>query len=202
MLLRTLPVMEDNAIIDAIVKQEWLDRTAEPLQKAIHDVFASEAGQETKKALHGTSWLGHPLHPALTDIPIGAWTVAAVLDVLEAVNDREDFAVAADAAVAIGIAGALGAAITGLTDWSDTEGRGRKLGLAHGLLNVASTGLYVTSLVMRRRDQRGVAVGLSMLGYAISMSSAWLGGHLVFGEQVGVDQTATADPGEPSKSVE
>ena len=187
--------------IDLIAKQEWLDEISDPLQAAVHGAFPGEPGRAIKNALHGT-WLGHPLHPVLTDIPIGAWTVAAVLDVLDVVIDRDDVGDAADAAIAVGIAGALGAAVTGLTDWSDTSDRGRRLGLVHGLLNIAATGLYVTSLVMRRRDRhRGVAVGLSMLGYAISSSSAWLGGHLVFGEQIGVDHTATADAAKPEKFV-
>lgn len=191
--------MANDAIIDTITSQAWLDQAADPLQKAVHGAFAGEGGRQVKNALHGT-WLGHPLHPALTDIPLGAWTVAAVLDVLEAVSDRDDIGAAADAAVAVGIAGALGSAVTGLTDWSDTYDNGRKVGLMHGLLNLAATGLYVTSLVMRRRDRnRGVAVGLSMLGYALTTSSAWLGGHLVFGEQIGVDHTATADAGKPKK---
>ena len=193
--------MGNDAIIDTIAKQEWLDQAADPLQEAVHGAFVGEAGRALKNALHGT-WLGHPLHPVLTDIPIGAWTVAAVLDLLEAVSDREEIGTAADAAVAVGIAGALGSAITGLTDWSDTSDKGRRVGLAHGLLNIAATGLYVTSLVMRRRNRnRGTAIGLSMLGYAISSSSAWLGGHLVFGEQIGVDHTATADAGKPKKFV-
>lgn len=193
--------MANDAIIDTITKQQWLDGIADPLQEAVHSAFPGEVGRAFKNALHGT-WLGHPLHPVLTDIPIGAWTVAALLDVIEAVSDRDDVGSAADACIAVGIAGALGAAVTGLTDWSDTSDKGRKLGLAHGLLNIAATGLYVTSLVMRRRNSnRGTAVGLSMLGYAISSSSAWLGGHLVFGEQIGVDHTATADADKPTKFV-
>ncbi|MEO6260312.1 MAG: DUF2231 domain-containing protein [Thermoanaerobaculia bacterium] len=193
--------MANDAIIDTIAKQDWLDQAADPLQEAVHGVFAGEAGRAIKNLLHGT-WLGHPLHPVLTDIPIGAWTVAAILDVLEAVSDREEISTAADAAIAVGIAGSLGAAVTGLTDWSDTSDKGRKVGLVHGVLNLAATGLYVTSLVMRRRNKsRGTAVGLSMLGYALCSSSAWLGGHLVFGEQIGVDHTATADAGKPKKFV-
>lgn len=193
--------MANDAITDTIAKQQWLDGVADPLQEAVHGAFPGDVGRAFKNALHGT-WLGHPLHPVLTDIPIGAWTVAALLDVIEAVSDRQEIGEAADAAIAVGIAGALGAAVTGLTDWSDTYDKGRRLGLAHGLLNIAATGLYVTSLLMRRGNRsRGTAVGLSMLGYAVASSSAWLGGHLVFGEQIGVDHTATADAGKPEEFV-
>lgn len=88
-------------------------------------------------------WLGHPLHPVLTDVPIGAWTSAAILDSIE-LGGNDNFKSGADAAVAIGIAGALGAAVTGLTDWTGTTQKKQKLGLTHALLNITATGLYVT----------------------------------------------------------
>lgn len=175
----------------AIDKQEALEAASDALQPAVTNMFRAggEAGQAAKNFLHGT-WLGHPLHPVLTDIPVGAWTTALALDAMEAVSGREEFGSAADAAVAVGLVGALGAAATGITDWSDTDGRGKKVGLVHALLNVGATTLYATSLVCRRRNSRRMGVGLSMLGYLVSGASAYLGGHLVFEEKIGVDHTA------------
>ena len=180
-----------ETLAQVIDKQDALDTASDALQPAVTDLFRAggEAGQAAKNFLHGT-WLGHPLHPVLTDIPIGAWTTALALDAMEAVSGREEFGSAADAAVAVGLVGALGAAATGITDWSDTEGRGRKVGLVHGLLNVTATTLYATSLVMRRSNSRRAGVGLSMLGFLVSGAAAYLGGHLVFGEKIGVDHTA------------
>ncbi|MBD0373862.1 MAG: Rieske 2Fe-2S domain-containing protein [Pyrinomonadaceae bacterium] len=180
-----------ETLAQVIDKQEALDAASDVLQPAVTDLFKAggEAGQSVKNFLHGT-WLGHPLHPVLTDIPIGAWTTAIALDAMEAVSGREEFGSAADAAIAVGLVGALGAAATGITDWSDTNGRGRKVGLVHGLLNVGAATLYATSLVMRRGKARRVGVGLSMLGYLVSGASAYLGGHLVFEEKIGVDHTA------------
>lgn len=174
-----------------IDKQEALEAASDALQPVVTNAFKAggEAGQTVKNFLHGT-WLGHPLHPVLTDIPVGAWTTALALDAMEAVSGREEFGSAADAAVAVGLVGALGAAATGITDWSDTDGRGKKVGLVHALLNVSATTLYAGSLICRRRNSRRVGVGLSMLGYLISGASAYLGGHLVFGEKIGVDHTA------------
>lgn len=174
-----------------IDKQDALDTAGDVLQPAVTNLFRAggEAGQQAKNFLHGT-WLGHPLHPVLTDIPVGAWTTALALDAMEAVSGREEFGSAADAAIAVGLVGALGAAATGITDWSDTEGRGRKVGLVHALLNAGATTLYATSLVCRRRNSRRVGVGLSMLGFLVSGAAAYLGGHLVFGEKIGVDHTA------------
>src|SRR5688572_10181712 len=108
---------------------------------------------------------------------------------------------AADTAVGIGLAGAVGAAVTGLADWSETAGadRAQRVGAMHGILNVAATTCYALSLAQRIRGQRKSGVSLSMIGFAIASASAYLGGHLVFGEQIGVDHTATADAGKPEK---
>jgi nitrite reductase/ring-hydroxylating ferredoxin subunit/uncharacterized membrane protein len=180
-----------ETLAQVIDKQDALDTVSDALQPAVTDLFKSggETGQAVKNFLHG-AWLGHPLHPVLTDIPVGAWTTALALDAMEAVSGREEFGSAADAAIAVGLVGALGAAATGITDWSETEGRGRKVGLVHGLLNVGAATLYATSLVMRRGKARRVGIGLSMLGYLVSGASAYLGGHLVFEEKIGVDHTA------------
>lgn len=185
--------MEQNTTIARIAGQEWLGTAGDAIQPAVIRAFEAggDAGREIKDFLHGT-WLGHPLHPVITDIPIGAWTTAAVLDGLELLGE-EKYAPGADAAVTVGLAGAVGAAVTGLTDWSGTHGEGRKLGLMHAMLNVGATALYITSLFLRRRKEtRCTAIGLSMLGYGVVSASAYLGGHLVYGKQIGVDHTATA----------
>lgn len=188
--------MGSQTIANFIGQQDWLEDAGSSIAELIRSLFPGAAGQATKDALHGT-WLGHPLHPVLTDVPVGAWTVALVLDALEGLSGNEDVGGAADAAVAVGIVGALGSAVTGATDWSETYGRAQKVGLVHGALNVVATGLYATSLFMRRGGDRQGGVALSMLGYAVASASAYLGGHLVFGEQIGVDHTATADADKP-----
>jgi nitrite reductase/ring-hydroxylating ferredoxin subunit/uncharacterized membrane protein len=187
--------MASEALINVIERQDLLEQASEAIQPAVANAFkaAGPAGQEVKNFLHGT-WLGHPLHPVLTDVPLGAWTVALALDAMEAISGRKEFGPGADAAVAIGLVGAVGSAVTGITDWSGTYGRGRKVGLAHGLLNVGATLLYTTSLVMRRRKKsRRAGLGFSMLGYVVTGAAAYLGGHLVFGEQIGVDHTAAQE---------
>lgn len=186
-------LMTRETAIDLIARQDWLERTANVVQPAVIRAFKAcgTAGQKVKNFLHG-AWFGHPLHPALTDVPLGAWTVAFVFDAMSGNGRRKDYARAADAAVTIGLAGAAGAAVTGLTDWSATGGRARarRVGLMHGLLNVGATALYGASLWMRRRGDRRTGRNLACLGYVVSVSSAYLGGHLVFGEQIGVDHTA------------
>src|SRR4051794_24384553 len=183
--------MADSAI-ERLEQADWLDRAGDPLAQAVHGAYASggAAGQQLKDAAHGT-WLGHPLHPVLTDIPIGAWTTAAVLDVAEAQFDDPGYGRAADLAIAVGLAGAAVAAVTGLTDWSDTDGGAKRLGLVHGVANLVATTLFGTSLAMRRTGHRGTGRALSSAGLLLSSGAAYLGGALVYRERIGVTH---ADP--------
>jgi len=186
--------MVTEALIKTVEQQEVLDQLSDKIQPLVSNAFESTgpAGREVKNFLHGT-WLGHPLHPALTDVPLGAWTAALALDAMESISGRKELGAGADAAIAVGLVGAAGAAVTGLTDWSETNGRARKVGLLHGLLNVGATALYATSLVLRRKDMRGAGRGFAMLGYAVSSTAAYLGGHLVFSEQIGVNHAAAQE---------
>jgi len=186
--------MVTEALIKTVERQEVLDQLSDKIQPLVSNAFESTgpAGREVKNFLHGT-WLGHPLHPALTDVPLGAWTAALTLDAMETISGRKELGAGADAAIAVGLVGAAGAAVTGLTDWSETNGRARKVGLLHGLLNLGATALYATSLVLRRKDMRGAGRGFAMLGYAVSSTAAYLGGHLVFSEQIGVNHAAAQE---------
>lgn len=186
--------MASEALIKAVEQQEVLDRLSDQIQPAVLNAFksAGETGRQVKNMLHGT-WLGHPLHPALTDVPLGAWTAAFALDAMESISGRKELAAGADIAITVGLVGAAGAAVTGLTDWSETYGGARKVGLLHGMLNAGATALYATSLVMRRKKKRSAGVGFAMLGYAVSSAAAYLGGHLVFGEQIGVNHAAAQE---------
>jgi nitrite reductase/ring-hydroxylating ferredoxin subunit/uncharacterized membrane protein len=185
--------MNEKTAMNLIDKQQWLDDAGDALQPSVIKAYEAggDAGQKVKNFMHGT-WLGHPLHPVITDVPVGAYTATAVLDSLELAG-HDKYSAGADVTLAVGLAGALGSAVTGLTDWSGTTGRSRKVGLVHGMLNLGATALYATSFFMRKnKGSRGTAITLAMVGYGISAVAAYLGGHLVFGEQIGVDHTATA----------
>ncbi len=192
--------------IAAIESQERLDGLAEKLQSAVRRAFeaAGPAQRTLKNLLHGT-WLGHPLHVVITDIPVGAWTAALVMDLLDDGSRRSRHATGADAAVAVGIAGAVMAAAPGLADWHHTSGAARRSGLVHGLLNTAALALYTGSLPMRRSGRRTGGKALSGLGYAVVLAAAYIGGHLVYRLRVGVDHsTDGSGPAEfvPVMSVE
>ncbi len=177
-------------IVDVIDRQRWLDRVGKPVESAVSGAFSrgGASGQKVKDFLHGT-WLGHPLHPALSDVPIGAWTAVLVLDSLEVMSGRKESGPGADAAVGVGLAGAVGSAVTGLTDWQHLYGRSHRVGLVHGVLNLGATFLYTASLLYRRRGARSPAQGLASLGYAVVSAAAYLGGDLVYDKHIGVNHT-------------
>ncbi len=141
-----------------------------------------------KDALSG-SWLGHPLHPLLTDLPIGAWTGAVFLDLAGGRRSRP----AADALVAAGIAAALPTAVSGLSDWSDLGRREQRVGVVHAAANHVALGLWTASLAARRRGNRTGGVALGLLGAAAVAVGGYLGGHLSYGRAAGVNRTAFED---------
>lgn len=83
--------------------------------------------------------------------------------------------------------GAAGAAVTGLTDWHKTDGKPRKIGLVHGLLNIGATALFATSWILRKKQERDAARICSLAGYLIAGVSAYLGGSLVYKQRIGTD---------------
>src|SRR6476660_5098848 len=138
-----------ESIID---RQKWLDDLSDAIQPLIVDLYKNtgEAGHVAKDILNGV-WLGHPLHPAITDVPIGAWTMSEMFDFLSMARGGDaNLDAASDLTLGMGILAALGAAVTGINDWSDIDqGSRRRMGLAHGLLNVAGVTLNLGSLGLR-----------------------------------------------------
>ena len=177
--------MESSSSLVQVVDDQRIDQIAKPLSKAVRDAFdaAGPTGRSVKDALHG-KWLGHPLHPALTSVPLGAWTTALALDA--AGNGDPGMRRAATFAMGVGLAGALGAAVTGLTDWSETGGTARREGLIHGLLNVTATALMATSFLVRKQGSHDDGRVCAWTGFAIALGAASLGGDLVFRQRVGV----------------
>ncbi len=150
-----------------------------------------ESAQKIRNFLNGT-WLGEPLHVVLTDVPIGAWSVAIAFDLLDMIRARREFALAADTSIAIGLIAAAGTAMTGMTDWSDVDPPARRTGFIHGLLNLSATALFTTSLVLRKKKKKRSRTGgriCAALGYAVMSYAAHLGGEMVYKRRVGVDRT-------------
>lgn len=185
--------MAGDDALTAVVDNPALDSLAEPLRAAVRGAYenAGAAGQQVKNAMHGV-WLGHPLHPVFTDIPIGAWTTALALDATA--NGNTGRREAATFAMGIGLLGAAAAAVTGLTDWSETDGRARREGLIHGLLNIGATLLMTTAFVRRTTDNHDTGRACAWAGYAVALGSAYFGGDLVYGHRIGVTHAVTDMP--------
>jgi nitrite reductase/ring-hydroxylating ferredoxin subunit/uncharacterized membrane protein len=163
----------------------------EKLQRLVDKAFYAGGrpqAQRLRNFLNGT-WLGEPLHVILTDLPIGAWTVAIIFDALSVILTDREVGWAADASIAIGLAGAACSAATGVADWSDVDPPARRTGFIHALLNIGATGMFATSLILRKKKSRTAGRFTAGLGYALMTYAAHLGGEMVYVNRVGVDRT-------------
>jgi len=187
--------MADGKAIGAVLEtQEWLEPTGKALQGAIKTAFdaAGQAKKPIENALNGV-WLGHTLHPALVQLPVGAWTSAAVLDVLES-GGKTEVGPGADACVAMGLVGAVGAALSGMAQWYPIENPSvRKTGAAHALLNGAAVVLYGASYAARKKGDRVTGRALGWLGFGAIAVSAYLGGQMTYDHGMGVDHAPQTD---------
>lgn len=181
-------------------RQAWITpKTERTLQLWIKERVQALGGDPLRRALHG-EWLHEPLHAILTDIPVGAWTATMAFDTTAAVAESagaEKFAdgmdAAADATLWLGLLGAVGAAVTGMNDWSEVQKPApRKIGLVHAGLNIAATALYAASAVARLRKDRGTGRACEAAGYALVALSAHLGGNLVYEHGMGLMNSAEA----------
>src|SRR4051794_37693860 len=170
--------------------QTWLDGLSDRVQPVVREAVA-RTGRRGADLLDGV-WLGAPLHPALSDVPIGALTAAVTLDGVAMATGSAAVERQADGALAVSVAGALAAATTGLSDWRYLRGEQRRLAAGHGLLNVVGLAFNATSLGLRLRGRRRAGQISSALGFAVAGTAAHLGGELSFGMGVRVNQ---AQPG-------
>lgn len=149
---------------------------ARPLGDFNHRVLMAIYGpvRPLKDFLNG-KWLGHPLHGAMTDLPIGIFLLVIVLDLL---NLRQ----AADVALVIGILATVGAAIAGFADYTDTSGRPRMVATVHSALMTVALVIYIVSLVMRLGNpfDRTLPIALSIVGFLLVSAGAYVGGEVVY----------------------
>lgn len=167
-----------------VAAMPWLDKPAAKMHAAWEPLLGPNGPATIKDALYGT-WLGHPLHPALTDLPIGFWASSAALD---AVGMERS----ADITLKLGTVSALASAVTGYAQWHDVQNleAPRRLGALHAMLNVAATSLYGVSWLLRVRGDRGAAIALSTAGLGLVSAAALLGGDLSYKLGIGVSRVA------------
>ena len=176
-----------EGVVGRIERSQALDGFARSVASLVSRVLRPG---RLKDLLSGT-WMGHPVHPMLTDVPIGAWASALMLDLL----GGPAAAKGADTLVGVGVLAALPTAITGLSELADlgTE-QERAVAGAHAIGNTAALALYAASYVARKAGSRTIGIGLSTAGAGVMMASAFLGGHLSFREGIGVNHTAFEYP--------
>ncbi len=181
--LATRPRLQ--AYASRLSRIEALDAPADKIAAAVRK--AIPAGP-VKDALSGT-WLGHAFHPLMTDVPIGTWTSAVLLDWLGGRESRKG----ADRLIGVGLLAAVPTIVSGSSDWADTTVSSddiRRVGLIHAAFNAAGTTLFLGSYVARRRDRRGTGKLLGLAAISSIGAGGWLGGHLSYKQASGVDQTA------------
>lgn len=166
-------------IVDWTLKLEdatALDGAVNALEPHVTKLFGSGA---RGRLLRG-EWLGHALHPLMTDVVVGTWLSAAVLDVL----GGKESSGAAQRLVATGLLAAGPTAWTGWAEWSHIPLRDKRVGLVHASTNGVSIALYAASYLARRRGDHGSGKTLSLAGFAVSGVGAYLGGHLSAAKKV------------------
>jgi nitrite reductase/ring-hydroxylating ferredoxin subunit/uncharacterized membrane protein len=164
---------------------DWLTAALVPFRERHQDNLALEL-------MHGGRWVGHPLHPALSDLPIGLWTGAMVLDITDRGPDPGPGLDAAGMLSAAGIVASCATALTGLSDWTVSNEQDRRVGLFHGLLNTVALGLQCASLGTRMTGHRSTARALGAASLTVTGAAAYLGGHLVFTKGVMVNRVGWA----------
>jgi len=134
-------------IESSIINSTLVKKVSAPVDGLLNRSFQTTILRPVKLFFNGT-WIGHPLHPLLTDIPVGAWTLTIIFNLAGLVFHVSYFGVAAGVTTGIGLAGAAGAIIAGLMDWMDVDPPEKAVGAVHATLNAAATVIFLVSLVM------------------------------------------------------
>ncbi|HEY6533900.1 MAG TPA: DUF2231 domain-containing protein [Acidimicrobiales bacterium] len=178
---------KQSPLLDLTLRLEHesrLDPVVDQIEGAVEPIL----GKPTTKALLGGRWLGHAVHPLLTDLPIGFWTSATVLDLV----GGQRSAAAAQRLVGLGVLSAVPTAVTGWSDWLSLDRPLRRVGVVHAASNGAALGLYSLSWLARRKGHHASGIVLGLLGGAVASGAGHLGGHMTVGRGAGVLATRDA----------
>jgi uncharacterized membrane protein len=170
-----------HAIPREIERRDAIDAVAKPLGRLAGEVDAREG---LSNVLQGIPWLGHPLHPVLTDYPIGLWTSALALDLLG--DERTE--TAADALLGLGIGAAVPTAAAGLAEYARVTKPVTRIATVHAIANTVALTLMTASFIARRSGSRTLGRTLALAGSAALLVGGFLGGHLTYARGVGVGE--------------
>ena len=176
--------------LDRLEELSVLDPLVKPLRSA---VSATLRPQSLSDALHGT-WLGHPLHAVLVQVPLGAFASASILDLMGG-DDAEE---GADLLALTGLVSAVPAVLAGANDWSSANPSEQRSGLVHALSNTVGLGCWAASLLARRRGERGKGTLLGLAGMTAMAAGGTIGGHLSYRRALGADSNADIEDTGPA----
>jgi uncharacterized membrane protein len=162
---------------EALDRADALDRVAVP----VFERLDAAVGDTSAAPMLQGRWLGHPLHPVLTDVPIGCWTSAWLIDVF----GRPEHDDLATWFIGLGVVAAVPTALSGWASWLRLPPEMRRTGVVHAAANSVATGLYLASWRARRSGNRWRGVRLAQAGATVATAGAFLGGHLAFGTDDG-----------------
>lgn len=183
--MKSLPFMDS---INQLENATWLDPAAKSIRKVVKNVFRQ---RDLRDLLHGVPF-GHPLHPVMVQIPIGAWTSASILDLVPGTQK------ASAMLVGTGIAAVLPAVASGLVDWSKSEPGPQRTGLVHAGVNVVATSLYAISLIQRCSGREKAGKIFSIAGMAAVSTGGFIGGHLAYRQGVSISRVIDIPNNVPS----
>lgn len=177
-------------IVDRLIPgpDSGLDTAARRLQQGVERIRSKGGGPALVYLLRGNDWLGHPAHPIVVTVPIGAWVVGAWFDLRSLPGGRPADEHAADISLRLGVLGHLAAAATGLAQFLDTSGGARRQTAVHAALNNLAFIFNVGSLAARARGRRRLGRRLSGVALVVVGVSGYLGGDLAYRHRVGVQQ--------------
>ncbi|HET7414859.1 MAG TPA: Rieske 2Fe-2S domain-containing protein [Arthrobacter sp.] len=174
--MKSLPALESS--LQQLEKATWLDPTVKSLSRIVKKAVPQ---RDVRDLLHGVPF-GHALHPVMAQITLGAWSSAAVLDLLPG-NEK-----ASAVLIGTGLASVLPTAAAGLMDWSKAEPGPKRTGLVHAAVNVTATGIYAISLIQRCTGHHSAGKIFGALGFAAVSAGGFLGGHLAYRQGVGISR--------------
>ncbi|HEX7309233.1 DUF2231 domain-containing protein [Lentzea sp.] len=168
-------------MLQAVEELRAVDRPSRSLAEAVRRALRSS---NVDRAVRG-EWLGHPLHPLMVTVPIGAWTSAAVLDARPGSED------AARRLVALGLVASVPTILLGLADYGGLDARQRRVGLVHAVANTAAVTCFAASYALRRRGRHKAGKVLGLAGLVAVGAGGALGGHLSYAQGAGVHRWQT-----------
>ena len=169
-------------IFDRLADASAMDPAIDSVRRVVRTALGPQA---LKNALHGT-WLGHPVHPVLAQVPVGTWVSAGLLDAVPPLRPAATFL------IGTGVVAAVPTALAGAADWSEQEAGVRRLGAVHALANTTALSLYVGSLVARAKGRGGLGRLLSYSALGLAGGSAAIGGHMSYAQSSGASHSAAA----------